>query len=244
MKPFLLLATRPENAVADAEYEQLLRHTGLATDELVRVRLEQGPLPDIDLGDLSGIVVGGSPFTGSVPEETKSDTQLRVEAELAGLLDVVVAEDFPFLGACYGVGTLARHQGAVVDGTYAEPISAPLVELTDAGLDHELCAGMPRRFQAFVGHKEAVRKLPGGATLLATSDRCPVQMFRVRENLFATQFHPELDVPGILQRIEAYRLAGYFDPTDQALVERAVEDADVSAAHKVLVNFTRLYARH
>lgn len=243
MKPFLLLATRPENAVADAEYEQILRWTGLAPAELVRVRLEQGPLPDIDLADLSGIIVGGSPFTGSVPQETKSDTQLRVEAELAGLLDVVVAEDFPFLGACYGIGTLARHQGAAVDGTYAEPISAPLVTLTDAGADHEICAGMQRRFHAFVGHKEAVRELPGQATLLATSELCPVQMFSVQDNLFATQFHPELDVPGILQRIEAYRLAGYFDPTDQELVEQAVQGVDVQSAHRLLANFTRLYAR-
>ena len=41
--------------------------------------------------------------------------QHRVEAELAGLLDDVVAADFPFLGACYGVGTLGVHQGGVVD---------------------------------------------------------------------------------------------------------------------------------
>lgn len=243
MKPFLLIATRPEDAVADAEHEQILRYSGLGRDELVRVRLESGPLPDIDLSDLSGIIVGGSPFTGSVPQETKSDTQLRVEAELSALLDVVVAEDFPFLGACYGVGTLARHRGAVVDGTWAEPISAPTVELTGAGRDHELCAGMQHRFQAFVGHKEAVRELPEGATLLATSGPCPVQMFQVQDNLFATQFHPELDGPGILQRIEAYRLAGYFDPADQELVERAVEGADVRSANRVLTNFVRLYAR-
>lgn len=32
--------------------------------------------------------------------------------------------DFPF-GACYGVGTLACHQGAVVDTTYGEAVTAP-----------------------------------------------------------------------------------------------------------------------
>ena len=38
--------------------------------------------------------------------------------------------------------------------------------------------------------------LPPTAVLLATSPRCPVQMFRVKQNLYATQFHPELDVRG------------------------------------------------
>ena len=36
-------------------------------------------------------------------------------APVADLLDRVVEADFPFFGACYGVGTLACHQGAVVD---------------------------------------------------------------------------------------------------------------------------------
>ena len=49
---------------------------------------------------------------------------------------------------------------------------------------------------------------------LAGSPTCPVQMFRVRQNLYATQFHPELDVPGLLTRISVYRNAGYFPPEE------------------------------
>ncbi len=81
MKPFLLLATRAEDAAADGEYEALLRLGGLAPDELVRVRLEAGPMPSLSLADFSGVIVGGSPFTTSDPDEQKSDVQRRVEAE-------------------------------------------------------------------------------------------------------------------------------------------------------------------
>ncbi|MFH5820965.1 glutamine amidotransferase [Georgenia sp. AZ-5] len=243
MKPFLLLATRPEDAAADSEYEAFLRYGGLEERELVRVRLEAGPLPPLELADYSGIFVGGSPFTGSIPTEHKSDTQRRVEAELAGLLDVVVAADFPFLGACYGVGSLGRHQRAVIDGTYAEPIGAPVIELTEAGAADPLLAGMPRRFQAFVGHKEAITSLSEGAVLLASSADCPVQMFRVRENLYGTQFHPELDVPGILERIRIYRDAGYFLPGEQEAVERACASQRVDAPQRLLRNFVERYAR-
>lgn len=243
MKPFLLLATRPEDAAADSEYEAFLRYGGLAEGELVRIRLDSTPLPPLNLDDWSGIMLGGSPFTSSIPDEHKSDTQRRVEHELARLLDVLIPADFPFLGACYGVGTLARHLGATLDGTYAEPICAATIEVTEDGAADPLLEGFPDTFQAFVGHKEAASRLPDGAVLLARGQACPVQMFRVRTNLYGTQFHPELDVPGILQRIRIYRDAGYFDPAEQAKVEAAVRDVDVSTPQKLVTNFVARYAR-
>ena len=82
--------------------------------------MEAGPLPVLDLADYSGVIVGGSPFTSSDPAGQKSEAQHRVERELSALLDRIVADDFPFLGACYGVGTLGLHQGAVIDRTYGE----------------------------------------------------------------------------------------------------------------------------
>ena len=112
MKPFVLLATRAEDVPAEEEYALFLRGTGLDERDLIRVRLEAGPMPRLDLDRLSGIFVGGGPFNASDPPERKSPVQHRVEAEFAALLDEVVARDFPFLGACYGVGTLGVHQGA------------------------------------------------------------------------------------------------------------------------------------
>lgn len=241
VKPFLLLATRPEDAAADGEYEAFLRHAGLQERELVRIRVESVPIPTLDPADWSGIFVGGSPFTGSIPREHKGDTQLRVEAELARVLDMVVDVDFPFLGACYGVGTLGSHQGASIDGTYAEPISAPTVELTEAGLVDPLLAGVAPEFQAFVGHKEAVSRLPEHAVLLARSASCPVQMFRVKTHLYATQFHPELDVEGICTRIEVYKHAGYFAPEEAESLKELARDSVVVHPPRLLRRFVELY---
>lgn len=243
MRPFLLLATRGEDDVADEEYTAMVRFGGLRPDQLRRVRLEAGPMPSIDLADYSGILVGGSPFNTSDPVEEKSPTQLRVEAELTALLDDVVAQDFPFFGACYGVGTLGVHQGGVVDRTYGEPVGPVPVTLTDDGRGDPLFAGMPPVFDAFVGHKEAVLTLPPDAVLLATSPSCPVQAFRLQENLYATQFHPELDVPGIVARIEAYRDAGYFRPEEiDEVIDRARRSV-VEHPPRMLRNFVRRYAR-
>jgi GMP synthase (glutamine-hydrolysing) len=242
-RPFVLLATRAEDRPADEEYALFLRFTGLPPERLRRVRLERDPMPALDLDEISGILVGGSPFNASDPIDRKSPVQRRVEAEMAALVDEVVTRDTPFLGACYGVGTLGTHLRAPIDGTFAEPISVVDVSLTPAGRDDPLAAGLPDTFPAFVGHKEAIRALPDHATLLASSPTCPVQMFRVGRNVYATQFHPELDVDGIVTRIHAYADYGYFAADELDVTLAAVRRAPVTAPSRMLRTFVERYAR-
>jgi GMP synthase (glutamine-hydrolysing) len=241
VKPFLLLATRAEDAAADEEYAAFLRFAGLAERDLRRVRLERGPLGDLDLDDCSGILVGGGPFNSSDPDDVKSAVQHRVERELRDLLDRVVVADHPFLGACYGVGTLGTHQGAVVDTEFAEPVGAVPISLTEAGRADPLFGALPERFEAFVGHKEAVSKLPPHVVRLAGSPRCPVQAFRVGRNVYATQFHPELDVPGIRTRIDVYRHAGYFPPEEAEELKERVRRTRVVHPPRLLSRFVELH---
>lgn len=243
VKPFVLLATRAEDLPADAEYALFLRYSGLDERDLIRVRLEAEPMPHLDLDALSGIFVGGGPFNASDPPERKSAAQHRVEAEFAALLDEVVARDFPFLGACYGVGPLGLHQGGSLDRRYSEPIGVVPVTLTDAGASDPILAGMPRLFNAFVGHKEAIRQLPSTAALLASSPTCPVQMFRVGRNVYATQFHPELDLEGIILRIHAYGGYGYFADDEVDATIAASSRAPVEHPRRMLRNFVERYAR-
>ena len=243
VRPFLLLATREDDAVADAEHAAVLRYGGLAPGELVRVRLEREPLPEVDLEDFSGIVLGGSPFCTSDPEDSKSPVQHRVERELSALLDRVVAADAPFLGACYGVGTLGVHRGGVVDRTYGEPIGTVPVSLTDAGRADPLFGALPPVFDAFVGHKEALRVPPPDAVVLATSPACPVQAFRTGSNLYATQFHPELDVEGIVERVTVYRRAGYFPPEEYEQVVARLRASCADEPPLLLRRFVERYRR-
>ena len=243
MKPFLLLASRAEDAAADDEYAAFLQFGGLTEPELVRVRLEQRPLGAIDLTDYSGIIIGGSPFNSSDAPEVKSEVQRRVEQELSALLDQVIAADFPVLGACYGVGVVGTHEGAVIDRTYGEPVGAVPVTLTEEGRHDPLFGVLPASFDAFVGHKEAVRSLPPNAVLLASSPRCPVQAFRVGANVYATQFHPELDVAGISTRIDVYRHAGYFAPDEADTVKELARGSGVQHPPVVLRRFVERYAQ-
>ncbi len=241
MKPFLLLQSRPEDEASDNEYAGFLQAANLAPEQLERVRVEAAPLPEIKLDDYSGIIVGGGPFNASTPEEKKSDVQKRVEADFARLLDEVAEKDFPFFGACYGVGTLGSHQGALISGKYAENQVPTAISVTDEGKNDPLLAGVPDTFEAVAVHKEACEKLPPHAILLATSAPCPVQMFRIKRNLYATQFHPELDEAGLRVRVEVYKHAGYFAPEDGDALVAAAQNADLSHAPRVLQNFVRRY---
>ena len=191
----------------------------------------------------AGVILGGSPFNSTDPEESKSATQLRVEAELRRLLDEVARRDHPFLGACYGVGTLGLHQGAVVDDLYAEQAGPVEITLTEEGARDPLLGGMPRAFEAFVGHKEAIRRLPEHAVLLASGAACPVQMFRVQRNMYATQFHPELDLESLLYRLHIYADQGYFDPERAEETFAAARAAVVDRPAVILRNFRERYGR-
>lgn len=251
MRPFLFLGTRAEDRAADGEYDAVLRCSGLHERDVRRVRLEREPLADalgrpvadLDLAAWSGIVLGGGPFNVSDPEDAKSPVQQRVEAELAELAARVVAADHPFLGCCYGIGTLGRLAGGVVDRTYGEPIGAVGISLTGAGQEDPLTRVLPERFDAFLGHKEAVRRLPRGAVLLASSATCPVQAFRLGTRVYATQFHPELDVEGLVTRIEVYRHYGYFEPAGAEDLIRSARAATVTEPLRLLGRFVELFAR-
>ena len=243
MKPFLLLAIRAEDAAADNEYDSFLTLAGLGEGELRRIRLEQRALGDVDLRDWSGILLGGGPFNYSDPEELKTPVQRRVEADLAGLLDQVVSADFQFLGACYGIGALGRHQGAVVDRRFAEPVGTVEITLTPPGRRDPVLGELPAAFEAFTGHKEAVSHLPGHAVLLASSAGCPVQAFRVGANVYATQFHPELDVAGLCTRVDVYKHAGYFDPEQADEIKAQAVRTPVTWPPVILRGFVGRYGQ-
>ncbi|MEZ5161376.1 MAG: glutamine amidotransferase [Marmoricola sp.] len=202
MKPFLLLSIRSEDIAAHDEREAIARAAGLDEDQLAWHRLDREPLPPVDLDDWSGFILGGGAYNFS--DRDKAVDQVRAEADLYRLLDQVVAADFPFFGACYGVGVVGSHQGGLVDRKYGEPVGRTEVRLTEAGQADPIFVELPAVFDAFLGHKEAINVLPANAVLLASSSTCPTQAFRIGENIYVTQFHPELDSDGLCLRVEVY----------------------------------------
>jgi GMP synthase (glutamine-hydrolysing) len=125
VKPFLILQLRPETEASDDEYSAILRKGGLATDQTRRIRLDRDTLPDIDLSDYAGTIVGGGPGCVSDAQRDKTTTDARAEAACLSLMPQITAADLPFMGCCYGIGILAHHLGATVSKErYGEAVSA------------------------------------------------------------------------------------------------------------------------
>lgn len=245
IKPFLILQLRPEDEAADNEFEAFLKAGGLDLDQTHRIRMEKESIPDdIDLSNYSGVIVGGGPSNASDPATKQSEAQKRFEAELYKLFDKMAEHDFPYLGACYGLGIFARYLGGKVSKErYAEPVGAVTINLADddAGTD-PLTVDLPVSFRAFVGHKEACQDTPPHAVLLASSKTCPVQMVRYKQNMYATQFHPELDQYGLALRINIYRHAGYFPPEDaEELIEAAMRE-EITVPELIFRRFVARYS--
>jgi GMP synthase (glutamine-hydrolysing) len=80
------------------------------------------------------------------------------------------------------------------------------VELTAAGREDPLFAGLPRRLRVQSTHEDHVAELPADAPLLAGNPRTPVQAFGWRDRLRAVQFHPEASA-GIIRALIGLRRA-------------------------------------
>jgi GMP synthase (glutamine-hydrolysing) len=162
---FLILQLRPETEAADDEFAAILCMSGLLPARARRIRLDREDLPeDLNLDDHAGVIVGGGPGCVSDAPDRKSPVEARIEAQILGLMPAITGADRPFLGCCHGIGILGAHLGAEVSKrAHGVPVGTADCRLTEAGAADPLLAGVPPRFDAFVGHKEALQSLPDGA---------------------------------------------------------------------------------
>jgi len=241
MKKFCILQFRPEDETSDNEYEAICTFGDLAPEETERIRIERSSIPTLDLSQYAAIIVGGSPFDISTPEDEKSAVQKQIESDFKKLFDTVVKDDVPFLGACSGNGLLGDHLGTPITKTYGEAVGGVDMHLTPEGKLDPLLADFPDTIRVLVGHKEACDSTPPGATLLGYSDTCPVEMFRVGQHVYATQFHPEGDPKGFTVRINIYKHHGYFPPETAEDLIATIATEETPFAHELLRRFVARY---
>ncbi len=241
-KPILILQLRPEDVTANSEYACILKYGQLKAEDTRRLRIEKNGIPDgINLDDYAAIIVGGSPFDISTPENKKTGIQKKIEADFNRLLEQVITRDFPFLGACSGNGLLGTYLGTPISTKYREAVGCVTLDITEAGSKDKLLEGFPERIDVLLGHKEACDTTPEGATLLMTGSNCPVQMFRIGENVYATQFHPESDAEEFALRIDIYTNHGYFEPHEAEAVKKDSGRKSTPYAQEILKRFVSRY---
>jgi GMP synthase-like glutamine amidotransferase len=163
------------------EYEDVLR----ARDaELVRVELDEGEvLPDWRAFD--AVVAMGGPM-----DTFEEDLHPWLAGEKRAIAELTAAGK-PFWGVCLGAQLLADALGArVYTGPEPEVGVLPIALATSAGTD-PVTTGLPATLPAFHWHS-CTFDLPAGATLLASSQAYPNQVFRAGRHAYGLQCHLEV----------------------------------------------------
>ncbi|MBI4465484.1 MAG: gamma-glutamyl-gamma-aminobutyrate hydrolase family protein [Acidobacteria bacterium] len=140
------------------------------------------------LGPLGLIVMGGpmSVYEADRYPFLKEEMRLIRQATETGL---------PVLGICLGAQLIAGALGARVYPGPRKEIGWYPVEVTDQ--QDDLTAVLPSRFMAFHWHGDTF-DLPDGAVRLFRSDLYENQGFRWGKNVYAIQFHFEVN-PGMIE---------------------------------------------
>lgn len=139
-----------------------------------------------------GLVVLGGPMN---VDETDRFPFLNDEVKL---LQQAFRRKLPALGICLGAQLMAKAAGAKVIHGPAPEIGWFPIQLTEAGRQDPLFEGLPTEFVTFHWHGDTY-ELPPKAVHLATSAQYVQQAFRMGEQAYAWQFHPEV-TPEIVER--------------------------------------------
>lgn len=105
------------------------------------------------------------------------------------LLKKVVNEDVPVIGICLGAQLLGAALGGEIARLSNNEIG--LYDITQVAEDSIMSVGPTALTTQW--HEDYVSVLPEGATLVAKSESCPTQIYRVGELTYGLQFHPEAD---------------------------------------------------
>jgi len=161
----------------------LLRRAGFQVDT---VRFWRDPDSRPNLNGCDGLVILGGPM--GVYDSDKTP-HLAVETKL---IESAVKKNLPVLGICLGSQLIADALGARVYPSGVKEIGWYDLASTDRAKDDPLLRHLNRIEKVFQWHGDTF-DLPSGAVHLAASPLCAHQAFRYGGNVYALQFHLEVD---------------------------------------------------
>ena len=198
---FLLLQVRqPDDPMREQEVNCFANVLNVESNAIRTLDLLQPDAVSESLNQADIILIGGSGDYSVAEGSPNCDLQLEIVRQVCDL-------GKPTFGSCWGFQAIGRVLGGTVQNRpdMAEVGSVELW-LTEAGLNDPIFQVLGRdSFVGQAGHEDCVVKAPESAIILASSDRVPVQAFRVKgKPIYCTQFHPELTINDLDARVRRY----------------------------------------
>jgi GMP synthase-like glutamine amidotransferase len=193
----------------DVEKFRRLLHRARPDWQVTAFDLPKGEFPG-DLQRFDGAVIGGSP-------SSVHDPDAWIE-RLLGLIRESFAAGVPLVGACFGHqaiakalgGTVAPNPGPFVLGTAETEVTSPAPWMDPVP-----------RFRLAAAHGEQVTVLPSGAEVIGRTQGCPTACYRIRDRVFATQYHPEMTPDFLAALVEEFAPQMPFDVGKAARISLA-----------------------
>ena len=167
------------------------------------------------------VILGG-------PQHAGDDVAWPAFAEMLPLIRRFHGEGKPILGICLGAQLISRAFGGTVRPFGGLEIGYLPVEITSAGRDDPLLAGLAAEQRIMQLHEDSF-DLPEGAVLLMSNGTCANQAMRLGAATYGFQFHLEVtraDAPNFPRDCWASLVRHYGDgaEAEAARVAREVED--------------------
>jgi len=115
----------------------------------------------------------------------------------------------PYLGLCLGHQLLADALDGEVGPSDTPEIGVLDVQLTEIGATSVVFDDLPESFKCLQWHSAEIKKMPSGASCLATSPDCAVQAMAWGPRAYSMQFHIEIESDTVdnWKEIPAYKEA-------------------------------------
>jgi len=228
----LLLQIRDQQRVRQEEYDSFVSYSGLRPDQLDVLNVFD--TPHFDHAVMEGY---DSLFVGGASEASvlEPETYLFVESSIE-LIRHCLDRNTPVFASCFGfqLAVLALGGKIIRDTAEFEMGTIP-IQLTERAVDDPVFAGVGNSFPAVSVHKERATELPAGCELLAFTQVCP-HAFRVTgKQLWAFQFHPEVDRATLVERLTIFK--NHYTDGDDHLDEVLSTAVETPESNLLVKNF-------
>jgi GMP synthase (glutamine-hydrolysing) len=179
------------------------------------------------------VIIPGSTFTPKKDFVRKTDWMKR----LCEFIRKIAESEKPLLGICFGHEAIGAAYGVYpvkLDADVFAEAGFHEISVTSEGQKDILFKGMGRKLMALLLHYSYLPEMPINSKLLAENENC-IQAFRMDENVWGVQFHPDYGL------VNARRVVnGYRSTWPKIMQERDIDlDQDVSNNLAVLNNFLK-----